>query len=107
MFPQNSSLPYLPQSQYFYKILLKNGVITLEYHTKSNRVSMLTNPGSCLSSSGLPPAFHHTAQDGICGIKQRVSLWGWMVQISVGLVVIVTENIVLFLQIIWRLDCDS
>jgi len=27
-----------------------------------------------------------------------------MVQISVGLMVIVTENIVLFLQVIWGLD---
>jgi len=69
MFPQNSSLPYLPQGQNFFKILLKDEVITLEYSTKLNRVSMLTNPGSCLSSSGLPPAFHHTAQDGLCGIK--------------------------------------
>ena len=63
MFPQNSSRPYLPQSQNFFKILLKNGVIILEEHTKWNGVSMLTNPELCLSLCGLPPAFHHAAQD--------------------------------------------
>jgi hypothetical protein len=70
MFPQNRSLSYyLPQGQNFFKILLKNGVITIEYRKKLNRVSLLTNPGSCLSSSGLPPAFNHTVRDGNRGIK--------------------------------------